>query len=92
MTLVCTFLLRVDYVDSLGRSRRCLKRDLGQLQKMDKDITPSRRSVSVTVVCIKLGWPAANLPFLSPAACISSVPRIVFDTLFLPCSDSNVQQ
>lgn len=30
---------RVDYVDSLGRSRRCLRKDLKQLQEMDKDIS-----------------------------------------------------
>ncbi|KAG9473131.1 hypothetical protein GDO78_014337, partial [Eleutherodactylus coqui] len=28
----------VDYVDSLGRSRRCMKKDLSELLKMDKDL------------------------------------------------------
>ncbi|KAM4023557.1 coiled-coil domain-containing protein 174 [Anomaloglossus baeobatrachus] len=28
----------VDYVDSLGRSRRCMKKDLPDLEKMDKDL------------------------------------------------------
>ncbi|KAK3754867.1 hypothetical protein QZH41_011341 [Actinostola sp. cb2023] len=32
----------VDYVDSLGRSRRCLRKDLKELQQMDKDIKPTR--------------------------------------------------
>ena len=31
----------VDYVDSLGRSRRCLKKDLPVLQKMDKNLAPA---------------------------------------------------
>lgn len=32
------FLLRVDYVDSLGRSRRCMKKDLPDFRKMDQDL------------------------------------------------------
>lgn len=34
---------RVDYVDSLGRERRCLRKDLKQLQDMDKDFTAARK-------------------------------------------------
>ncbi|XP_029193544.2 coiled-coil domain-containing protein 174-like [Acropora millepora] len=34
----------VDYVDSLGRERRCLRKDLKQLQDMDKDFTAARKS------------------------------------------------
>ena len=36
---------RVDYVDSLGRSRRCLQKDLKHLQEMDKDISNRQRLV-----------------------------------------------
>ena len=36
------FFDRVDYTDMLGRSRRCMKKDLPQLQKMDKQLVPSR--------------------------------------------------
>ena len=36
---------RVDYVDSLGRSRRCLRKDLKHLQEMDKDISNRQRLV-----------------------------------------------
>lgn len=31
------FVWRVDYVDALGRSRRCMKKDLPDFQKMDQD-------------------------------------------------------
>ena len=35
-----SFLLaRVDYVDSLGRSRRCLRKDLPDLKAMDADLS-----------------------------------------------------
>lgn len=41
-TICCSgaklFLLRVDYVDSLGRSRRCMKKDLPDFKKMDQDL------------------------------------------------------
>ena len=33
------YLVRVDYEDSLGRSRRCLKKDLPELIKRDKQLT-----------------------------------------------------
>ena len=36
---------RVDYVDSLGRSRRCLRKDLRHLQEMDKDISNQQRLI-----------------------------------------------
>ena len=32
-------LCRVDYVDGLGRSRRCMKRDLPDFRKMDQSLT-----------------------------------------------------
>lgn len=32
------FYFRVDYVDSLGRSRRCMKKDLPHLLEMDKNL------------------------------------------------------
>lgn len=32
------FLYRVDYVDALGRSRRCMKKDLPGFMKMDLDL------------------------------------------------------
>ncbi|XP_062853080.1 coiled-coil domain-containing protein 174 [Trichomycterus rosablanca] len=32
----------VDYVDALGRSRKCLKRDLPEFQKMDEDLKNKR--------------------------------------------------
>ncbi|XP_078063093.1 coiled-coil domain-containing protein 174, partial [Mustelus asterias] len=35
----------VDYVDSLGRSRRCMKKDLSELLAMDKDLKGSRQEV-----------------------------------------------
>ncbi|XP_067907540.1 coiled-coil domain-containing protein 174 [Heterodontus francisci] len=35
----------VDYVDSLGRSRRCMKKDLSGLLAMDKDLKGSRQEV-----------------------------------------------
>eukprot|EP00061_Rhincodon_typus_P008215 g30632.t1 len=35
----------VDYVDSLGRSRRCMKKDLPGLLAMDKDLRGPRQEV-----------------------------------------------
>ncbi|XP_078399932.1 coiled-coil domain-containing protein 174 [Cetorhinus maximus] len=35
----------IDYVDSLGRSRRCMKKDLSGLLAMDKDLKGSRQEV-----------------------------------------------
>ncbi|XP_067855074.1 coiled-coil domain-containing protein 174 [Heptranchias perlo] len=35
----------VDYVDSLGRSRRCMKKDLSGLLALDKDLKGSRQEV-----------------------------------------------
>lgn len=35
---------RVDYTDSLGRSRRCLKKDLPQMQQLDKQMDSYDRS------------------------------------------------
>ncbi|XP_074813704.1 coiled-coil domain-containing protein 174 isoform X2 [Natator depressus] len=35
----------VDYVDSLGRSRRCMKKDLPNLLKMDKELQGKRQSI-----------------------------------------------
>lgn len=32
------FLCRVDFVDALGRSRRCMKKDLPDFKKMDQDL------------------------------------------------------
>lgn len=32
------FLCRVDYVDALGRSRKCMKKDLPDFKKMDQDL------------------------------------------------------
>ncbi|XP_030633311.1 coiled-coil domain-containing protein 174 isoform X1 [Chanos chanos] len=37
----------VDYVDALGRSRRCLKKDLPEFQKMDQDLKGKRESAVV---------------------------------------------
>lgn len=34
--------LRVDYVDALGRSRRCLRKDLPDFQKMDEELQNKR--------------------------------------------------
>ncbi|XP_006822366.1 coiled-coil domain-containing protein 174-like [Saccoglossus kowalevskii] len=34
----------VDYTDSLGRSRRCMKKDLKYLQDLDKDLNPALKS------------------------------------------------
>jgi len=39
----------VDYVDSLGRERRCLRKDLKQLQDMDKDLTAARKRVETSL-------------------------------------------
>ncbi|XP_041638984.1 coiled-coil domain-containing protein 174 [Cheilinus undulatus] len=36
----------VDYVDSLGRSRRCMKKDLPGFQKMDQDLTGKAKASS----------------------------------------------
>lgn len=36
----------VDFVDSLGRSRRCLKKDLPDLQKQDEDLQERKRAAS----------------------------------------------
>lgn len=33
-----TLLCRVDYVDALGRSRKCMKKDLPGFKKMDQDL------------------------------------------------------
>ena len=39
MTSIVMFdYFRVDFVDSLGRSRRCLKKDLPDLQKQDYEL------------------------------------------------------
>ncbi|XP_073207392.1 coiled-coil domain-containing protein 174 isoform X2 [Lepidochelys kempii] len=37
----------VDYVDSLGRSRRCMKKDLPNLLKMDKELQGKRQGIEV---------------------------------------------
>ncbi|XP_039626797.1 coiled-coil domain-containing protein 174 [Polypterus senegalus] len=37
----------VDYVDSLGRSRRCMKKDLPELLKMDKNLQGKRQEEEV---------------------------------------------
>ena len=44
------FSYRVDYVDSLGRTRRCLKKDLPVFQKQDAELTkqPVASSTSVS--------------------------------------------
>ena len=34
---------RVDYVDSFGRERRCLRKDLKELQHMDNDLNEARK-------------------------------------------------
>ncbi|XP_067051551.1 coiled-coil domain-containing protein 174-like isoform X3 [Acropora muricata] len=39
----------VDYVDSLGRERRCLRKDLKQLQDMDKYFTVARKRVETSL-------------------------------------------
>ena len=36
--MLYSLVFRVDYVDSLGRERRCLLKDLKHLQEMDKDM------------------------------------------------------
>ena len=40
--VICFFaplsISRVDYVDALGRSRRCMKKDLPDFKKMDQDL------------------------------------------------------
>jgi hypothetical protein len=43
-------LLRVDYVDSFGRSRRCMKKDLPKLQKMDEELTGKKAYVYSSIV------------------------------------------
>ena len=40
--LVC---FRVDYVDAFGRSRRCLRKDLPELERMDRKLQQSDRCV-----------------------------------------------
>ena len=45
---------RVDYVDSLGRSRRCLRKDLKHLQEMDKDISNRQRLVLNVLLSLNL--------------------------------------
>lgn len=45
---------RVDYVDSLGRSRRCLQKDLKHLQEMDKDISNRQRLVLNVLLSLNL--------------------------------------
>ena len=45
---------RVDYVDSLGRSRRCLQKDLKRLQEMDKDISNRQRLVLNVLLSLNL--------------------------------------
>lgn len=39
---VLCFHYRVDYVDSLGRSRRCMKKDLPSILKMDQELQGKR--------------------------------------------------
>ena len=38
MWMIHSLVFRVDYVDSLGRERRCLQKDLKHLQEMDKEM------------------------------------------------------
>ena len=38
---------RVDYVDTFGRSRRCLRKDLPELERMDRKLQQSNRCVHV---------------------------------------------
>lgn len=45
---------RVDYLDSLGRSRRCLRKDLKHLQEMDKDISNRQRLVLNILLSLNL--------------------------------------
>ncbi|XP_039402716.1 coiled-coil domain-containing protein 174 isoform X1 [Mauremys reevesii] len=40
----------VDYVDSLGRSRRCMKKDLPDLLKMDKELQGKRQGIEETTL------------------------------------------
>jgi hypothetical protein len=37
-----TVLFRVEYTDSLGRSRLCLRKDLPHMQEIDKSIQPDK--------------------------------------------------
>lgn len=45
------FHYRVDYVDFLGRSRRCMKKDLPSLLKMDQELQGKRCGFSNRSVC-----------------------------------------
>ena len=36
---------RVDYVDSLGRSRRCAKEDLPMMKKIDEELTGKKLDI-----------------------------------------------
>ncbi len=45
--------LRVDYVDALGRSRRCLRKDLPDFQKMDEELQ-NKRYIDCSYLCCTL--------------------------------------
>ena len=47
---MCSLFFRVDYVDSFGRTRRCLKKDLPQFQKQDAELksSPSTATASTS--------------------------------------------
>ena len=63
---------RVDYVDSLGRSRRCLQKDLKHLQEMDKDISNQQRSVLSVLLSLNLSSVLRQLMYIV-CTCISVV-------------------
>ena len=42
---------RVDFVDSLGRSRRCLKKDLPDLQRQDEELKERKRCIFMFLFC-----------------------------------------
>ena len=51
----------VEYVDSLGRSRRCLKEDLSQMMERDKEMAASAKRTKRSVAnkfftMIQSGW------------------------------------
>ena len=42
--LFLSLCVRVEYVDSLGRSRRCMKKDLSEMQRLDKEMESARNT------------------------------------------------
>lgn len=57
----CGVLCRVDYVDALGRSRRCLKKDLPDFQKMDQELQ-NKRYMYCSYLCCFCMWQIGIVP------------------------------